>query len=797
MKSNYQSIFEITPIPIWIEDFSKIKLQLQEDGLIGKNPAEIKSFFDTNRNKVEELIRKLEIKDINKACLDLLHAGSKNELINQFHKLITPEVIKSVKEQFIAICSGTDNFQTESRIKTLKGEIKDIKLSWRVEPGYEESLESVIVITEDITSIKSLNKTLEERSRFIQTIFEQIPIGIAVNKISDGTTILVNKNFISIYGWPESILNNVDSFFLHVYPDPIQRDLIKNRILKDIESGDPSRMHWTNVEISTQKGEKKWVSATNIPLYDQDLMISTVYDETELFFTKDDLIHEKNLLRSLIDNIPDFIYVKDLESRHLIDNKANLKLFGSSTSEVQKSDLELFPKETAESFMADDQKVFKSQEPILHKEELIFDRDGNEIWLSTSKIPLIDQNTGKTKGLVGISRDITQDKKRELALLHKSKLLEAVGEVNRILLANEHWKKALDPILEILGSTILADRAYFFENYIDEKSGKLFTSQIAEWTNGKVSKEIDNPDYKAIDLEQHPIFLNALETKRYFYKLTKETSGETKKILEEQGIVTLLEIPIFLGNEFYGYLGFDDCFEEKKWTNEDISFLQTTCANVAIAIGRQNTFSQLEESQHQYKELFQLSPLPKWVYNSETFEILDANEAAILHYGYSHEEFLKMKLTDFQIQEEPMFLEREVTQKLKNNTSFLAEDIHRHKKKNEEIIFVEIKSKALKFHGLNAMVITANDITFRKRYLETIEKQNAKLKEIAWIQSHVVRAPLARLMGLMHLIENNRDQYLPIDSNELTQLILATAGELDGIIKEIIKKSERIKLDEI
>lgn len=797
MKSNYQGIFDITPIPIWIEDFSEIKKALFDEGLIGKTSEEIGDFFEKYPEKLEWLTQKLRIKDINQACLELHQADSKSELLEHFHQFITPEVIKSIKEQFIAICSGTDNFQTESRIKTLKGDFKDINLSWRAEPGYEESLESVIVITEDITSFKSINKALEERSRFIQTIFQQIPIGIAVNKISDGKTILVNDNFISIYGWPESVLDNVDSFFLHVYPDPVQRDQIKTRILKDIESGDPSKMHWTNVEITTQKGEKKWVTATNIPLYDQDLMISTVYDETELFFTKEDLIHEKNLLRSLIDNIPDLIYVKDLDSKHLIDNKANLNLFGSSTSEVQKSDLELFPKEIAESFIADDQKVFQTQEPILHKEELIFDREGNEIWLSTSKIPLIDQNTGKTKGLVGVSRDITQDKKRELALLHKSKLLEAVGEVNRILLANENWKKALDPILEILGSTIFADRAYFFENFIEEKSGKLFTSQIAEWTNGKVSKEIDNPDYKAIELDQHPIFLNAIETKRCFYKLTKETSGETKKILEEQGIVTLLQIPIFLGNDFYGYLGFDDCFEEKKWTKEDISFLQTASANLAIAIGRQNTFSQLEESQHQYKELFQLSPLPKWVYNSETFKILDANEAAISHYGYSHEEFLKMKLTDFQIQEEPMFLEREITQKLKNNSSFLAEEIHRHKKKNDEIIFVETKSKALKFHGLNAMVITANDITFRKRYLETIEKQNIRLKEIAWMQSHVVRAPLARLMGLIHLIENNQDQFLPIESEELNQLILATAQELDGIIKDIIKKSEQIKLDEI
>lgn len=799
MKSNYKTVFDITPIPIWIEDFSEIKQALKLQGLFGKGNAEIISFFDQNPETVSGLIQKLKIKDLNQASLELYQAKSKSDLIDNFRNLITPEILQAIKEQLVAICIGATSFQTESRIKTLNGIIKDIKLSWRVEPGYEESLESVIVISEDITATKKMTKALEERSRFIQTIFEQIPIGIAVNTISDGKTILINKNFTSIYGWPESILGNVESFFQHVYPDPEKREAIKSRILSDIESADPDKMHWSNVEITTQKGDKKRVTATNIPLYDQDMMISTVYDETELFFAKEDLINEKNLLRSLIDNIPDFIYIKDLDSKHLIDNKANLRLFGKNQDDAfyGKTTHELFPEQIAKEFIEDDKRVFQTKQPILNKEEVIFDHEGHEIWISTSKIPLIDQHTGKVKGLVGISKDITQDKKREMALLHKSNLLEAVGEVNRILLANDHWKKVLEPILQILGGTILADRAYFFENYIDKATGKLFTSQIAEWTNGKVSVQIDNPDYKSIDLEQHPIFLQAIETKKYFYELSKDLSGETRKILEEQDIKTILQIPIFLGNEFYGYIGFDDCFEEKKWTDEDIAFLQTACSNFAIAVARQKTFSQLLESQQQYRELFQLSPLPKWVYNAETLKILDANEAAIAHYGFSHQEFLQMSIEDIRINQEPMFLDREITHKLKNKTSFIAKDIQRHKKKNGDIIFVETKSKALKFHDQNAVVITANDITFRKRYLETIEKQNIKLKEIAWIQSHIVRAPLARLMGLMHLIENRHDQYLPIDSNELNQLILATANELDGIIKEIIQKSEQIKLDEI
>ena len=84
------------------------------------------------------------------------------------------------------------------------------------------------------------------------------------------------------------------------------------------------------------------------------------------------------------------------------------------------------------------------------------------------------------------------------------------------------------------------------------------------------------------------------------------------------------------------------------------------------------------------------------------------------------------------------------------------------------------------------------DITDIHNYIETIEKNNRRLKEIAWTQSHVVRAPLARIMGLIDLLENECEIE---DKSQLLNYILESARELDNVIRKITSKTEQANLN--
>jgi PAS domain S-box-containing protein len=215
----------------------------------------------------------------------------------------------------------------------------------------------------------------------------------------------------------------------------------------------------------------------------------------------------------------------------------------------------------------------------------------------------------------------------------------------------------------------------------------------------------------------------------------------------------------------------------------------TLYKSILYSLERKKKSAELEDSEKRYSDLFQLSPQPMWVYDFDTLKFLNVNEAAIKHYGYSLEEFLCLTIRDIRPSEDTRKLD-EALHTMKINPGQRYSGILRHKKKNGEIIQVEIQSNPIFINGRSARVVLVNDITERLRYVEAIEQQNQKLQEIAWMQSHVVRAPVARLMGIVDLIKNYT--HSENEQNELLDHILISANELDGIIRDIADKTQHI-----
>ena len=140
---------------------------------------------------------------------------------------------------------------------------------------------------------------------------------------------------------------------------------------------------------------------------------------------EESLIRERKMLRTLIDNLPVTIYVKDAECRKIIANKADLVVVGVESEKdiIGKTDLETFGHEIGERGYQDDKQVIESGIPVLNREEYFYDNDGNQRWLLTSKIPITDEK-GQPMGLVGIGRDITEQKLAQAKILKLSKGIE-------------------------------------------------------------------------------------------------------------------------------------------------------------------------------------------------------------------------------------------------------------------------------------------------------------------------------------------------------------------------------------
>jgi len=191
-------------------------------------------------------------------------------------------------------------------------------------------------------------------------------------------------------------------------------------------SGDGSTSSY-EFKILSKDGFEKWayLSGSSITYNDRPAGIISIIDITEKKKAEKDVLEERKLLRTLIDNLPDTIYVKDQYCRKVIANPADLKVIGLGTEEevIGKTDLELFPDEIGLRGHLDDLRVIQRGESVLNRQEAFYNAEGKKRWLLTSKIPIFD-NEGNSLGLVGIGRDITEIKKAEEQILKLSMSIE-------------------------------------------------------------------------------------------------------------------------------------------------------------------------------------------------------------------------------------------------------------------------------------------------------------------------------------------------------------------------------------
>jgi diguanylate cyclase (GGDEF)-like protein/PAS domain S-box-containing protein len=180
----------------------------------------------------------------------------------------------------------------------------------------------------------------------------------------------------------------------------------------------------TNVTVQLKDGRSIHIAHQPMP---DGGWVATHEDITELK-TKRAVANERISLQALIDFVPDYLWVKDTESRFLVANKAlTIDNGKKNTSEViGQSDFDFHAPEIASGFRADELEILRTGKPMIDKEEYVIEAQGITKWLLSTKVPLRDENN-EIFGLVGIARDITERKRADILRNGQSQILEMIA----------------------------------------------------------------------------------------------------------------------------------------------------------------------------------------------------------------------------------------------------------------------------------------------------------------------------------------------------------------------------------
>jgi diguanylate cyclase (GGDEF)-like protein len=186
----------------------------------------------------------------------------------------------------------------------------------------------------------------------------------------------------------------------------------------------------------------------------------------------------------------------------------------------------------------------------------------------------------------------------EIALLRRDSILRAVSAVSELFLKTSLWEKNINTALEQLGRAADASRVYIFERHVSEQ-GVSLVSQRHEWAAQGISPQIENPALQNLAWREAGFarWEDTLEQRQYIAGRVRDFPDSEKDLLASQGILALAVMPIFTEDKLWGFIGFDECREERLWTDTELDALRTAADIFSAALVRQNIQASLLKRQ--------------------------------------------------------------------------------------------------------------------------------------------------------------------------------------------------------
>jgi len=578
----------------------------------------------------------------------IIDATTKNKLNNPVEKVINTGNIVELANNTVLISKDG----TERNISDSAAPIRD----------NENNIQGVVLVFSDVTEKYKTRETLKRSEEKFRRIIEQANEGIIITD-EKGNIDTWNKSLESITGYNQKSVLGKPVWEVQFLLAPVEiksEELfkqMKTSLLQILENNFdwPGESHEQQITCSDGKTKSVYASSFLINYGNSVRLCTIINDITERKRADEELKASQKRFEQLLQNSFDTIVLLDENGIQKYVSASAERMHGYAAEELVDIPVidQLIHPEDQEKVRDAFRKIIETGEggaEYRHKKK----RGG---WVYFEARGTNQLANPDIRGVVVNVRDITERKKFEAVLKNEKERISTILNI------------VTDPIFvkDDKHRFTLGNKAFFNIVGLNENEviGKTLSENIPK-------KEIDN--FLKIDR-------NVLDTGNPNISEVELTIGsQTKTIVTSKVRFTDESGEKFLVGSIH------DITERKK--NEEI----------------------IKESEKKYRLLFENNPQPMWVYDIETYAFLAVNDAAVLKYGYSREEFLRMTIKDIRPPED--------VAKLIENVSLVTQGIEnsgvwRHCKKDGSLIFVEITSYVLEFEGKKAELVLSNDITDR------------------------------------------------------------------------------------
>jgi len=214
----------------------------------------------------------------------------------------------------------------------------------------------------------------------------------------------------------------------------------------------------------------------------------------------------------------------------------------------------------------------------------------------------IDSRTYRFRSTEELELERAERKLAIKLLRRRDEILKAVHLFSERFLRMPLTESSIEPILETLGHATEVSRVYVFGNRT-RKDGALVTSQRHEWVAPGIKPQLDNSNLQELPWLEAGFerWVKTLGSHELIYGHVMEFPEPEKKILSGQDIISIMVAPIFVGHDWWGFIGFDDCLTAREWSPIEIEALKTAANVLGAAIQRTQAEEALLESEKKYR----------------------------------------------------------------------------------------------------------------------------------------------------------------------------------------------------